>query len=63
MTPVQTLTTLTSVYRGTPPGEGFKRKPQFWLKHGNICKIKGTHGLGTLINPVVEEGKSFRAKL
>ena len=42
---------------GTPPGEGFKMKPPIFFKHGDLCTVSGSHGLGSLTNPVVEEGK------
>lgn len=43
---------------GTTTGEGFKKKPQpIFLKDGDIVECSGNNGLGTLINPVVEEGK------
>lgn len=46
-----------SPHRGTPPGEGFKRKPPVFFKHGDICTVSGSHGLGSLTNPVVDESK------
>lgn len=42
---------------GTPPGEGFKRNPQEWLKHGDECVVSGGRGLGSLRNWVRQEGK------
>ena len=51
-----TLEAGSVISMGTPPGEGFKRDPQVWLKHGDIVKISGDHGLGTLVNYVEDEG-------
>lgn len=56
---------------GTPPGEGFKRQPKVWLKHGDTCHLWGGNGLGSLINPVRSQGRpaddgpplAFKAKL
>lgn len=44
-------------------GVGFVRKPPVYLKHGDEVRVWVDGGLGTLINPVVEEGKSTQAKL
>lgn len=60
------------VSMGTPPGEGFKRNPKLWLKHGDVCHLWGGAGLGSLINGVREQRKGdervvevggFKAKL
>ncbi|PWN39933.1 hypothetical protein IE81DRAFT_326024 [Ceraceosorus guamensis] len=51
---------------GTPPGEGFKRDPPVFMKHGDVVTISGSHGLGSLSNPVVEVAKAhdhIKAKL
>ena len=54
---------------GTPAGEGFKRDPKVWLKHGDTCHLWGSGGLGSLINCVREQSKGderpvvFKAKL
>ncbi|TDL29628.1 hypothetical protein BD410DRAFT_780097 [Rickenella mellea] len=46
------------IMTGTPKGVGFVRKPPIYLKHGDIVHVWIGGGLGTLINPVVEEGKA-----
>ncbi len=38
---------------GTPPGVGFARKPQVFLKAGDTVSVS-VEGIGTLTNPVVE---------
>lgn len=56
---------------GTPPGEGFKRNPKVWLKHGDTCHLWGANGLGSLINTVRNQHEGdhmltevrFKAKL
>lgn len=40
---------------GTPAGVGFKRNPPEFLKAGDVIEVEVT-GLGTLRNPVVNEG-------
>jgi 2-keto-4-pentenoate hydratase/2-oxohepta-3-ene-1,7-dioic acid hydratase in catechol pathway len=40
---------------GTPGGVGSKRKPPVWMKPGDVFEVEVT-GVGTLRNPVVEEG-------
>src|SRR5271170_1570060 len=39
---------------GTPPGVGWGRKPQLWMKAGDTCEVE-IEGLGTLVNPVADE--------
>lgn len=45
------------ILTGTPAGVGFARKPAVVLKHGDDCRVWIGHGIGTLVNTVVEEGK------
>lgn len=45
------------ILTGTPKGVGFVRKPPVYLKNGDIVQIWIGSGIGTLINPVVEESK------
>ncbi|KAI0268222.1 fumarylacetoacetate hydrolase [Gloeopeniophorella convolvens] len=52
-----TLPAGTIIMTGTPNGVGFVRKPPIFLKHGDIVQVWIGSGIGTLINPVVEEGK------
>lgn len=39
---------------GTPSGVGAARKPQLWMKHGDICEIE-IERIGVLRNPVQDE--------
>ncbi|MBI1321987.1 fumarylacetoacetate hydrolase [bacterium] len=43
------------IFTGTPPGVGMARKPQVWLKPGDVVEVE-IDGLGTLSNPVIAEG-------
>ncbi|KZS97828.1 hypothetical protein SISNIDRAFT_546874 [Sistotremastrum niveocremeum HHB9708] len=45
------------IMTGTPKGVGFARKPQVYLKHGDEVRVFIGGGLGTLVNPVIEESK------
>ncbi|KAA1466467.1 hypothetical protein DENSPDRAFT_811490 [Dentipellis sp. KUC8613] len=59
-----TLQPGTLILTGTPKGVGFVRKPPVYLKHGDTVQIWLGGGVGSLVNPVVEEGKAaFSAKL
>ncbi|UZJ51928.1 hypothetical protein CBS101457_001248 [Exobasidium rhododendri] len=52
-----TLEAGSIISMGTPPTEGFKQDPPVFFKHGDICTISGSHGLGSMTNPVVDETK------
>lgn len=52
-----TLEPGTIILTGTPKGVGFVRKPPLYLKDGDTVQISIDSGIGSLINPVVEEGK------
>lgn len=39
---------------GTPGGVGVARKPQVWMKAGDVCEIE-IEGIGLLSNPIVAE--------
>src|SRR5262245_9172452 len=41
------------IFTGTPPGVGIARKPQVWLKAGDVCEVE-IDSLGVLTNPVVQ---------
>lgn len=41
------------IFTGTPPGVGFARKPQVFLKAGDVVEVE-IDGLGVLRNPVVQ---------
>lgn len=51
---VMTLEPGTVIVTGTPPGVGFARTPQVFLKPGDRVSVT-IEGLGTLSNPVVAE--------
>jgi 2-keto-4-pentenoate hydratase/2-oxohepta-3-ene-1,7-dioic acid hydratase in catechol pathway len=44
------------ILTGTPKGVGFIRKPPLYLKNGDTVRVWVCSGIGSLINPVVEEG-------
>ena len=44
------------ILTGTPKGVGFGRKPAVVLKNGDDCRVWLGNGIGTLVNPVIEEG-------
>jgi 2,4-didehydro-3-deoxy-L-rhamnonate hydrolase len=46
------------VTTGTPAGIGFFRKPQIFLKPGDVCELE-ISGLGKLVNPVVKDEYTF----
>lgn len=50
------------ILTGTPKGVGFARKPVIVLKNGDDCRVWLGNGIGTLVNPVIEEGR-YQAKL
>ena len=39
---------------GTPPGVGFERDPQLFMKAGDVCEVE-IEGIGLLSNPIVDE--------
>jgi 2-keto-4-pentenoate hydratase/2-oxohepta-3-ene-1,7-dioic acid hydratase in catechol pathway len=43
------------IVSGTPSGVGFARKPPLFMKAGDVCEVE-IEGVGTLSNPVVDEG-------
>jgi len=51
------------IMTGTPKGVGFVRKPPVYLKDGDEVRCWIGGGLGTLINPVIEERELTNAKL
>ena len=50
------------IMTGTPKGVGFVRKPPVHLKNGDDVSVWVGGGIGTLSNPVIEEGKSAVVK-
>jgi 2-keto-4-pentenoate hydratase/2-oxohepta-3-ene-1,7-dioic acid hydratase in catechol pathway len=42
------------IISGTPAGVGFARKPQTFMKSGDVCEVE-IEGVGILCNPVVDE--------
>ncbi|KZV64075.1 fumarylacetoacetate hydrolase [Peniophora sp. CONT] len=55
-----TLAPGTIILTGTPKGVGFVRKPPVFMKHGDTIQTWLDGGIGTLINPVIEEGKEAK---
>ena len=45
------------IMTGTPKGVGWVKKPPLYLKNGDNVVVWVDGGIGSLINPVVEEGK------
>ena len=43
---------------GTPKGVGWVKQPPVYLKNGDDVTIWIDGGIGSLVNPVIEEGKS-----
>lgn len=39
---------------GTPAGVGWSRKPQWFMKPGDICEVE-IEGIGTLVNPIAAQ--------
>ncbi|HVT72101.1 MAG TPA: fumarylacetoacetate hydrolase family protein [Lacunisphaera sp.] len=50
-----TLLPGTVILTGTPHGVGMAAKPPRWLRPGDVVEIE-IEGIGTLVNPVKEEG-------
>lgn len=48
------------IFTGTPQGVGMGRKPQVWLRHGDVVEV-GLEGVGTCVNKV--EFEKAKAKL
>ncbi|KAI6011827.1 hypothetical protein EDC04DRAFT_2958243 [Pisolithus marmoratus] len=46
------------ILTGTPAGVGYVRKPPVLLRNGDLVRVWLGHGIGTLVNPVVEEGET-----
>lgn len=42
------------IISGTPSGVGMARKPQVWMKPGDVCEVE-VEGVGVLRNPIVDE--------
>ena len=51
------------IMTGTPKGVGFVKKPPVYLKGGDDMSVWVGGGIGTLVNPVVEERGNEKAKL
>lgn len=54
---VMTLEPGDVIVTGTPPGVGVSRKPQLWMKPGDICEVE-IEKIGVLRNLVVAEGET-----
>lgn len=42
------------IVTGTPSGVGMARKPQLWMKAGDVCEVE-IEGIGILRSPVIDE--------
>ncbi len=42
------------IITGTPAGVGWSRKPQRFMKPGDVCEVE-IEGIGTLVNPIVAQ--------
>jgi acylpyruvate hydrolase len=42
------------IVTGTPAGVGLARKPQLWMKDGDVCEVE-LEGLGILSNPIANQ--------
>ncbi|OCH94559.1 fumarylacetoacetate hydrolase [Obba rivulosa] len=51
------------ILTGTPKGVGFVKKPPTFLKGGDTVSVYVGAGIGTLVNPVIEEAANEKAKL
>jgi 2-keto-4-pentenoate hydratase/2-oxohepta-3-ene-1,7-dioic acid hydratase in catechol pathway len=51
-----TLPRGTVILTGTPAGIGASKTPPVYLKAGDELRVSISHGLGTLVNPVMAEG-------
>jgi 2-keto-4-pentenoate hydratase/2-oxohepta-3-ene-1,7-dioic acid hydratase in catechol pathway len=52
------------IMTGTPKGVGFVKKPPIYLKNGDSVTVWVGNGIGSLVNPVIEEGApAVKAKL
>ncbi|MEF3047014.1 fumarylacetoacetate hydrolase family protein [Pseudotabrizicola sp. L79] len=51
---VMTLEPGDMIAFGTPPGVGHARKPQVWMKDGDVVEVE-IEGIGTCKNPIVAE--------
>jgi 2-keto-4-pentenoate hydratase/2-oxohepta-3-ene-1,7-dioic acid hydratase in catechol pathway len=49
------------VTTGTPAGIGYFRRPQVFLKPGDVCELE-IGGIGRLINPVMKDEYDFRTE-
>lgn len=43
------------IISGTPSGVGMARKPQVWMKPGDVCEVE-VERIGVLRNHIVDEG-------
>jgi 2-keto-4-pentenoate hydratase/2-oxohepta-3-ene-1,7-dioic acid hydratase in catechol pathway len=57
-----TLKAGTVIMTGTPGGIGHSRTPPVYLKEGDDLRVCISHGLGTLVNPIILEGEERRVE-
>jgi len=48
------------IVTGTPSGVGMARKPQLFMKHGDVCEVE-LEGIGVLRNPVMDDAGTAAA--
>jgi 2-keto-4-pentenoate hydratase/2-oxohepta-3-ene-1,7-dioic acid hydratase in catechol pathway len=46
------------IFTGTPQGVGMGRKPQVWLKHGDVVEVS-LEGVGSCVNRVEDENRDM----
>lgn len=54
-----TLRKGTTILTGTPDGIGHFRVPPMYLKEGDDVKISVSHGVGSLVNPYIQEREAL----
>jgi 2-keto-4-pentenoate hydratase/2-oxohepta-3-ene-1,7-dioic acid hydratase in catechol pathway len=47
------------IVTGTPSGVGLARRPQLWMKPGDVCEVE-VEGIGVLRNPILDEAGERR---
>jgi flagellar hook protein FlgE len=51
---IMTLVPGDVIATGTPAGVGWSRKPQWFMKPGDVCEVE-IEGIGTLVNPIAAQ--------
>lgn len=50
------------IVTGTPAGVGVARKPQLWMKPGDVCEVE-LEGIGTLRNKIIDQRQALETKI